>query len=274
MSDHQIGSSSAPSAPPSHARDLRFAGAISAGLIAAILVGGALLAPVADWNGLTSSRQSGGESGTVTLAQPRSTRVSDGGTPAERTTRTAAERGLGSLGLVVATPGDLGFEISLPGGGTAPGGGPLFPGVSPGGGGGGDDDNDGSGPGTSRTGAAGGSGGDVDDPSSPNFNPDTDGDGIPDQRFAAYGIEPTDPAATTTATDLRTRTSSDRTTPTDQMTNGRKDANTDSDGDGVRNDIEAKAGTRSQRTRTRRARHGQGRHHGRRRAATSAPIRS
>src|SRR5215218_9534449 len=39
-----------------HTRDLRLAGAISAGLVSAILVGGALLAPVANWDGLSSSR--------------------------------------------------------------------------------------------------------------------------------------------------------------------------------------------------------------------------
>src|SRR4029079_16451665 len=57
MSDHRTGSSSATAqGRTSHARDLRFAGGISAGLISAILVGGALLAPVADWDSLGSPR--------------------------------------------------------------------------------------------------------------------------------------------------------------------------------------------------------------------------
>ena len=44
--------------------------AISAGLVSAILVGGALLAPVADWKGLSSSRGAGdGDAQTVRLAE-------------------------------------------------------------------------------------------------------------------------------------------------------------------------------------------------------------
>src|SRR5215218_4226443 len=47
-----------------HARDLRLAGGISAALVSAILVGGALLAPVADWEGLSSSRGGTGDDAT------------------------------------------------------------------------------------------------------------------------------------------------------------------------------------------------------------------
>ena len=54
-----------------------FAGAISAGLVAAILVGGALLAPVADWDGLSPSRRRRGPSPTRSSwpsSRPRRTR--------------------------------------------------------------------------------------------------------------------------------------------------------------------------------------------------------
>src|SRR5689334_12414777 len=56
MPDQNSRSSTSAAKGGLHSRDLRFAGGISAGLISAILVGGALLAPVADWNGLGSSR--------------------------------------------------------------------------------------------------------------------------------------------------------------------------------------------------------------------------
>ena len=99
MSDHRIGSSSATAqGRTSHARDLRFAGAISAGLVSAILVGGALLAPVADWNGLTSSPQKDSDE-PLKLASPPPLRV--GETDTDGPTRTAASRGLGRLGLGV-----------------------------------------------------------------------------------------------------------------------------------------------------------------------------
>src|SRR5687768_5076579 len=56
MPDKNSRSSMKPAKGGFHARDLRFAGAVSAGLVSAILVGGALLAPVADWDRLSSSR--------------------------------------------------------------------------------------------------------------------------------------------------------------------------------------------------------------------------
>ena len=49
-------------------------GAVSAGLVSAILVGGALLAPVADWDGLTVQRADD-DAQTVTLAQTPRSRV-------------------------------------------------------------------------------------------------------------------------------------------------------------------------------------------------------
>jgi len=45
VQDRDNTSSTEPAKSGSHARDIRFAGAVSAGLVSAILVGGALLAP-------------------------------------------------------------------------------------------------------------------------------------------------------------------------------------------------------------------------------------
>ena len=56
MSDHNIRTSSKAGRGGFHAGDLRFAGAVSAGLVSAILVGGALLAPVASWDDSPSNR--------------------------------------------------------------------------------------------------------------------------------------------------------------------------------------------------------------------------
>src|SRR3954451_12498021 len=56
MLDQNSRSSMKPAPRGFHARDLRLAGGISVGLVSAILVGGALLAPVANWERLSSSR--------------------------------------------------------------------------------------------------------------------------------------------------------------------------------------------------------------------------
>src|SRR5918995_3449390 len=68
MPDLNSRSSRKPAEGGFHARDLRLAGAISAALVSAILVGGALLAPVADWDGLSSSGGGADETKTVHLA--------------------------------------------------------------------------------------------------------------------------------------------------------------------------------------------------------------
>src|SRR5215207_4952926 len=67
MPDLNSRSSTKPAEGGFHARDLRLAGGISAALVSAILVGGALLAPVADWDGLSSSRGGGGAGGKVVV---------------------------------------------------------------------------------------------------------------------------------------------------------------------------------------------------------------
>src|SRR5215218_4239236 len=51
MTDRDSARSITPAQEGSHARDLRFAGGVSAGLISAILVAGALLAPVSNFGG-------------------------------------------------------------------------------------------------------------------------------------------------------------------------------------------------------------------------------
>src|SRR5918999_578854 len=74
----------------SHTRDLRFAGGVSAGLVSAILVGGALLAPVADWGGQPSARDRG-ETLTVRLPDaPRPAPCCPGRPPSTATARAAA----------------------------------------------------------------------------------------------------------------------------------------------------------------------------------------
>src|SRR3712207_2581404 len=85
-----------------HGRDLRFAGAISAGLVSAILVGGALLAPVADWDGITSTRPDD-ETKTVKLAQTPTLRVEAPGNEAGDTGPLGA--GSPSGGIVVSPVG-------------------------------------------------------------------------------------------------------------------------------------------------------------------------
>lgn len=80
MKDHNSTSSVQPGQRSSHARDLRLAGGISAGLISAILVGGALLAPVADWGGQLGTRDRGGDVLTVRLPSTPSPDTPTGGT--------------------------------------------------------------------------------------------------------------------------------------------------------------------------------------------------
>nr|MBA3407137.1 hypothetical protein [Solirubrobacterales bacterium] len=69
MSDHDSTRRAEPAKGGSHARDLRVAGGASAGLVSAILVGGALLAPIVDRNG-PAIRQERGQVFTVQLAPP------------------------------------------------------------------------------------------------------------------------------------------------------------------------------------------------------------
>jgi hypothetical protein len=68
MTDRDSAGSARPAVGGAHGRDLRFAGGLSAGLVSAILVGGALLAPVTDWGGTRGSMRDRGEGLTVHLA--------------------------------------------------------------------------------------------------------------------------------------------------------------------------------------------------------------
>src|SRR5215203_4694293 len=126
MPDHQSRSSNKPKTSGFHGRDLRFAGGISAGLVSAILVAGALLAPVADWDGLTSTRAND-ETKTVTLANTPTLRVEAPGSE----TGQAGPLGAGSpSGGVVVAPAALdGTPGTLPGAGAGGGDLPVIPGV-------------------------------------------------------------------------------------------------------------------------------------------------
>ncbi len=68
MRDHKTSGQEAPSRRGPHARDLRFAGAVSAGLIATILACGALLAPVTNNFNTAPSFGPDGDESVVQLA--------------------------------------------------------------------------------------------------------------------------------------------------------------------------------------------------------------
>ena len=135
----------------SHTRDLRFAGGVSAGLVSAILVGGALLAPVADWGGQPSVRD---RSETVTVHLPEAPRT---GSPQTGGTPTSSGPSLvpGAGGPVAVAPIEL----------TSAAPGSVLPGVTGGtgdGAAGGRDGDDGSAPGR-RSGSTAVDGSQIDD---------------------------------------------------------------------------------------------------------------
>src|SRR5687768_10000194 len=156
MTDQNSTRLSQPSAGGSHTRDLRFAGGVSAGLVSVILVGGALLAPIANWGGGQPSARDQGK--TVTVHLPEASR------PA--TPQTGSGGGSPSSSGPSLVPGPGGSLVVAPIELTSATPGSVLPGVSPGGGGGngtGGTGAPGGGDGSGRTGATAGSGGDIDD---------------------------------------------------------------------------------------------------------------
>src|SRR5215207_6490887 len=205
VQDRDSTSSTEPAKSGSHARDIRFAGAVSAGLVSAILVSGALLAPIAERSGDSGARERGGE--VLTLQLPKAPRP-DVGRP-----------GPDSSGPREPTPvpgaGPLTFGPVV-GSGAAPV--PLLPGVALGGGG-----------------AAA-------DAVVNQLGADANEDGIPDQRWRAYAMDPLtsgeldlDGDGIKNGDELHIRTA-----PNSSHTNaGVSDGDLDFDRDGLRNGIEA-----------------------------------
>src|SRR5215207_4417589 len=131
MPDLNSRSSTKPAEGGFHARDLRLAGGISAGLVSAILVGGALLAPVADWKGLSSDRGGDG-AGIVTLAETPRVRVvppRPGDGPQAGPALPVPGSGPIAFGPLTVAGGDAGGGGTVPGAGAGGGNGPAFPGA-------------------------------------------------------------------------------------------------------------------------------------------------
>src|SRR5829696_5731659 len=233
MPDLNSRSSTKPAEGGFHARDLRLAGGISAALVSAILVGGALLAPVADWDGLSSSRGGGSdEAKVVHLAQaPRPTADEPGDSGPEPSGPVLTVPG--PDGPVALAPVALtgGTPVSLPvDGDDAPQA----------------DEPEEQRPVASTTTAEDGT---LDDPSADNLDADSDGDGILDQAWRAYGMDPhTDPLGDDDHDGILNKDELElRTTPNNATTQpGQHDSERlaiDSDGDGLRNGVELKNGT-------------------------------
>ena len=200
----------------SRARDLRFAGTVSAGMIATVVVLGALLAPVLAWNDGVA-RNARDRSQTVRLPD-----LPKQGTLAATTPKTfAADR-----------PGHRRVEDvrrALRLGDTAP--------VAVGRGGGG-------------TVTLGGRTIKLPQRTAPlaTKSTDTDGDGMPDVWERRYGLDPDDATDATedsdgdglpNRTEVRTRTAPTRA---DSDRNGVTDGDEDTDHDGLRNAVEVEAG--------------------------------
>jgi Bacterial TSP3 repeat len=236
MRDRDTTSSAAPGHAGSHTRDLGVAGGISAGLIAAILVGGALFAPVADWNGDSRARENGGNTLTVTLPRTPSApagKPGSGDSTGSTPTVLGPVSGGGPLVFLPATPSGS-VPVPL---GAAPGdAGPL---VDGGGGGGG----------SRESGVAGSGAGGIADVGENRLGDDSNGDGVPDQAWQVYRMDPlTDPRGDADGDGIPNADEfAIDTAPNATHSNaGASDRNGDFDGDGLRNGLEARAGTRPQ----------------------------
>jgi hypothetical protein len=231
MPDLNSRSSTKPVEGGFHARDLRLAGGISAALVSAILVGGALLAPVADWDGLSPSAGGGSD-------KTKPVRLAS--VPRPQTPEREEPRPDPS-GPVLTVPGVDGPVALDPAGLT--GGTPVSLQV-----GGGDPEperGDEPQPIASSTASDGSA---IDDPAANDLGIDSDGDGILDQAWRAYGMDPhTNPLGDDDGDGILNRDELElRTTPNNATTNGQHDSEqleVDSDGDGLRNGVEIKNGS-------------------------------
>jgi hypothetical protein len=236
MPDQNSRSSQKPAVGGFHARDLRLAGGISAALVSAILVGGALLAPVADWDGLSSSGGPGSDGNT----QP--VRLAD----APRAPESPADSGPDNSGPTLTVPGPDGPVALSPAALT--GGTPVSLPTTGGGGDSSEPPNSDDESPRPVSGATTADGSAIDDPVTDDLVADSDGDGIPDQAWRAYGMDPhTNPNGDDDGDGILNKDELTlRTTPNSQVTNGQHDTDQlarDSDGDGIRNGIEVKNGT-------------------------------
>jgi hypothetical protein len=215
MSD--IGNSRGP-APPGRRSDLWFAGMVSAGMIATVLVVAALLTPILAWHG-SQATNAPERSQTIRLSEPSARAVAPAPISSFANDRP---------GHVAAASGSR-LALSLPLGSPAArrtaGRAPRVPeriGVSER---------------TSQTGRV----------PLATSNDDSDGDGLPDVWELRYGLNPnnaTDGAQDTDGdgldnrTELRTRTAPNGA---DSDGNGVRDGDEDSDADGLRNVVELRA---------------------------------
>ena len=208
-------------------RDLRFAGAVAAGLIAGVLGVGALSAPLLGWSDWPDGLKLGSGHAVTTMKAPaQQVAAVDNNRPTQTTIGPAAVPGVGTV-----------TSLAIPGGtGTSTGSGsPTEPtrvvlqgeGVRTGG-----------------NGESVGGNGFID----PTNLTDTDGDKMPDTWETNYGLDPLTDDRNADSDGDGIRNADEyllRTSPRlgDTDGDGISDANADSDGDGIRNATEIRLGT-------------------------------
>jgi hypothetical protein len=235
MTDRDSAGSARPAVGGAHGRDLRFAGGLSAGLVSTILVGGALLAPLSNFGGDKPSAADHSRELTLKLpAAPRADAPQRPGSGSGSDSESGAVPTLLSpaAGALTAAPATLA-------GGSAP--------ATPGGTQGGGIETSGGGGSRNDAGSTIGSGAGIALVATDRLGDDANEDGIPDQRWQAYGLDKlVDPNGDIDGDGILNRDELEiRTAPTTQHSNaGVSDGDLDFDRDGLRNGLEAKAGAK------------------------------